>query len=57
VHPWYASSRDPEGLAAALSIAMARISAHTIPVVADLTERIARTHSDLPATTAGHGKH
>jgi ABC-type uncharacterized transport system auxiliary subunit len=49
-------SRSPEGLAAALSIAMARIAAHTIPVVADLTERTARTHSDRPSTTASQGK-
>jgi len=44
--------QNPEGLAAALSIAMARIAAHAIPVIADLTGRQARTHADLPTSTA-----
>jgi ABC-type uncharacterized transport system auxiliary subunit len=48
--------RTPEGLAAALTVAMARISAHTIPVVAELTEKVARTHTDNPPTTASRAK-
>ena len=37
----------PEGLAQALSIAMSRIAAQAIPVVAELTERQARAHADV----------
>lgn len=44
--------QDPEGLAAALSAAMARIAARTAPVVADLADRQARAHTDQPAATA-----
>jgi len=41
--------QTPEGLAAALSIAMARIVAHAVPVIADLTDRQARLHAEHPA--------
>ena len=34
--------RTPEGLAAALSVAMSRIVAHAVPVIADLAERQGR---------------
>jgi ABC-type uncharacterized transport system auxiliary subunit len=45
--------QTPEGLAAALSIAMARIVAHAVPVIADLTDRQARLHAEHPtAATA-----
>jgi ABC-type uncharacterized transport system auxiliary subunit len=44
--------QTPEGLAAALSIAMSRIVAQTAPVVADLADRRARAHAEQPATTA-----
>jgi len=44
--------QTPEGLAAALSIAMSRIAAHTIPVVANLSAQQARAHADRPATAA-----
>jgi ABC-type uncharacterized transport system auxiliary subunit len=41
--------QTPEGLAAALSIAMSRIVAHTVPVVADIADRQARLHAEHPA--------
>jgi ABC-type uncharacterized transport system auxiliary subunit len=44
--------QTPEGLAAALSIAMSRIAAQTIPVIADLTERQAAAHADGAPPTA-----
>lgn len=44
--------QTPEGLAAALSIAMSRIVAHAVPVIADLTDRQARLHAEHPATAA-----
>jgi ABC-type uncharacterized transport system auxiliary subunit len=44
--------QTPEGLAAALSIAMARIVAHTIPVIAGISERQAHLHAEHPAATA-----
>jgi len=44
--------QTPEGLAAALSIAMSRIVAQTAPVVAELADRQARAHAEQPATTA-----
>jgi len=44
--------QTPEGLAAALSIAMARIVAHAIPVVAGFTERRADAHAEHPAAAA-----
>ena len=44
--------QTPEGLAQALSIAMSRIAAQAIPIVADLTERQARARADLPSPTA-----
>jgi len=40
--------QTPEGLAQALSVAMSRIAAQTIPVVAELTSKQARAHADLP---------
>jgi ABC-type uncharacterized transport system auxiliary subunit len=50
-------AQTPEGLAAALSVAMSRIVAHTIPVVADFTERQAHLHTEHPdAATATRGK-
>jgi len=44
--------QSPEGLAAALSAAMARIAARTAPVVGELAERAARAHAEQPAATA-----
>lgn len=44
--------RTPEGLAAALSVAMSRIAARAIPAVADLSVRQAHVHSEAPAATA-----
>jgi ABC-type uncharacterized transport system auxiliary subunit len=44
--------RTPEGLAAALSIAMSRIVAHAVPVIADLSERQARLHAAPPPPDA-----
>jgi len=44
--------QTPEGLAAALSVAMSRIVAHTVPVIADLADRQARIHAEHPATAA-----
>jgi len=44
--------QSPEGLAAALSIAMSRIAAHTIPIIADLTRQRVGAHADLPTATA-----
>jgi ABC-type uncharacterized transport system auxiliary subunit len=41
--------QTPEGLAAALSAAMSRIVAHTVPVIADLADRQARIHAEHPA--------
>jgi ABC-type uncharacterized transport system auxiliary subunit len=41
--------QTPEGLAAAISIAMTRIVARTVPVVADLADRQARLHAEHPA--------
>ena len=43
--------QTPEGLAAALSIAMSRIVARTAPTIADLTERQARLHAAQPSAT------
>jgi hypothetical protein len=43
--------QTPEGLAAALSIAMSRIVAHTVPAIAEITERQARLRSEH---AAGH---
>jgi ABC-type uncharacterized transport system auxiliary subunit len=40
--------RSPEGLAAALSVAMSRIVAHAVPVIADLSDRQARLHAAPP---------
>lgn len=48
--------RSPEGLAAALSIAMARIAAHTVPVVAELTARTAQLHGERPPATASRAR-
>jgi len=49
--------QTPEGLAAALSIAMSRIVAHTVPVIADLTDRQAHLHVEHPAAaTAARGR-
>jgi ABC-type uncharacterized transport system auxiliary subunit len=48
--------QTPEGLAAALSIAMSRIVAHAVPVIADLTDRQVRVHAEHPAAaTATRG--
>jgi ABC-type uncharacterized transport system auxiliary subunit len=44
--------QTPEGLAQALSIAMSRIAAQTIPVIAELTSKQARAHADLPTGSA-----
>ena len=44
--------QSPEGLAAALSVAMARIVARTVPVVADLTDRQIRAHAEPAAAAA-----
>lgn len=41
--------QTPEGLAAALSVAMSRITTRTVPIVADLSERQARAHAELPS--------
>jgi ABC-type uncharacterized transport system auxiliary subunit len=46
--------QTPEGLAAALSIAMSRIVAHTAPMIASLTERQARRNAEHPAARADH---
>ena len=43
-------AQTPEGLAAALSIAMSRIAAQTIPVVANLSDRQARLRDERPTT-------
>jgi ABC-type uncharacterized transport system auxiliary subunit len=43
------SEQTPEGLAAALSIAMSRIVAHTVPVIAELGTRQAQRHAEQPA--------
>lgn len=43
------AQRTPEGLAIALSKAMARIVARTAPVIADLADRQARIRAPLPA--------
>jgi len=43
--------QTPEGLAAALSIAMSRIVAHTVPAISEIAERQARLHGDH---AAGH---
>jgi ABC-type uncharacterized transport system auxiliary subunit len=40
--------RNPEGLAAALSTAMSRIVSRAAPVIAELADRQARTHSEQP---------
>jgi ABC-type uncharacterized transport system auxiliary subunit len=40
--------RNPEGLAAALSTAMSRIVGRAAPVIAELADRQARTHSEQP---------
>ncbi|HET7505484.1 MAG TPA: ABC-type transport auxiliary lipoprotein family protein [Kofleriaceae bacterium] len=45
-------SQTPEGLAAALSAAMARIAARTVPVIASLTERQARRNAEHPDRTS-----
>lgn len=47
--------QTPEGLAAALSTAMSRIVARTVPVIAHLTERQARLHAEHPTATAARG--
>jgi ABC-type uncharacterized transport system auxiliary subunit len=44
--------QTPEGLAAALSIAMTRIAARVVPVVAEFTDRQARARADKPPETA-----
>jgi ABC-type uncharacterized transport system auxiliary subunit len=44
--------QSPEGLAAALSIAMSRIAAHAIPTIADLADRQTRLHADHAAAQA-----
>ena len=44
--------QTPEGLAAALSIAMSRIVAQTVPTIADITERQARLHGEQPSPRA-----
>ena len=44
--------QTPEGLAAALSIAMSRIAAQTIPAIAEITERQTRLRGD-PTVEAG----
>jgi ABC-type uncharacterized transport system auxiliary subunit len=44
--------QTPEGLAAALSIAMSRIVAQTAPAIAGIAERQARLHSEHPAVQA-----
>ncbi len=41
--------QTPEGLAAALSIAMSRIVTHTIPAIASIADRQARAHAERPA--------
>lgn len=41
--------QTPEGLAAALSIAMSRIVAQAVPAIADITERQARLHTEHAA--------
>jgi ABC-type uncharacterized transport system auxiliary subunit len=41
--------QTPEGLAAALTAAMSRIVAHTVPAIADLTERQARRTDEPPS--------
>lgn len=41
--------QSPEGLAAALSVAMARIAARTAPAIGDLAVRQARAHTVEPA--------
>jgi ABC-type uncharacterized transport system auxiliary subunit len=43
------AQRTPEGLATALSKAMARIVTRTAPVIADLADRQARVRAPLPA--------
>lgn len=43
-------TRTPEGLAKALSIAMARVAMKAAPVVADLAEKQAALHASQPAT-------
>ena len=48
--------QTPEGLAAALSIAMSRIVAHTVPTIAELADRQARLRAEHPAAQAApHG--
>jgi ABC-type uncharacterized transport system auxiliary subunit len=44
--------QTPEGLAAALSIAMSRIVAHTVPVIAGFTEQQAHVHAERPTAAA-----
>jgi ABC-type uncharacterized transport system auxiliary subunit len=45
------SHQTPEGLAAALSIAMSRIVAHTVPAIADITDRQAHLRTEHAAAT------
>jgi hypothetical protein len=48
--------QTPEALAAALSIAMSRIVAHTVPTIAELADRQARLRAEHPAAQAApHG--
>jgi hypothetical protein len=47
--------QTPEGLAAALSTAMARIAAHVVPVVASFSDRQAHLHGERTAPTAARG--
>jgi ABC-type uncharacterized transport system auxiliary subunit len=49
--------QTPEGLAAALSAAMSRIVAHSVPVIADLADRQARIHAEHPAATTATRVH
>jgi len=46
--------QTPEGLAAALSIAMSRIVAHTVPEIANLAARQATAHAEPPAAPSAH---
>ena len=43
-------TQTPEGLAKALSIAMARIATKAAPVVADIADKQAALHANQPAT-------
>lgn len=46
--------QTPEGLAAALSVAMERIVSHTVPAIADVADRQAQLHAEraAPATAS-----